>query len=145
MEEGEFKTKIDLVENYKFHIQFDKEKNGDLYMDEPKPLGNAEYPNAGKFLAAAVGNCLCASLSFCVRRHHAEMLSLSAEVFTTMTRNEKGRLRITNISVKILPTVSDPKMLERCRDMFQEFCIVTESVRAGIPVDVSVVEAMNQD
>ena len=136
MEEGDFKTKIELVEGYKFRIHFDNEKAGDFYMDEPKPLGTGDYPNAGKFLAAAVGNCLCASLTYCVKRHHAEMFSLRAEVYTTLARNDKGRFRITQIKVRLFPEVSDPTVLSRCRDMFEDFCIVTASVRNGVPVDV---------
>jgi uncharacterized OsmC-like protein len=139
IEEGDFKTKVELVEGYKFRIHFDNEKASDFYMDEPKPLGTGDYPNAGKFLAAAVGNCLCASLSFCVRRQHAEMFSLWAEVFTTLARNEKGRLRITKIVVKLHPETSDKVKLEKCIDMFEDFCIVTESVRNGVPVDVTVI------
>ena len=103
MEEGDFKTKIEMVEGYKFRIHFDNEKAEDIYMDEPKPLGTGDYPNAGKFLAAAVGNCLCASLAYCVRRHRAEVFSLRAEVYTTLARNEGGRFRITHITVKLHP------------------------------------------
>lgn len=136
MEEGDFKTKIEMVEGYKFRIHFDNEKAEDIYMDEPKPLGSGDYPNAGKFLAAAVGNCLCASLAYCVRRHRAEVFSLRAEVYTTLARNEGGRFRITHITVKLHPEVSDPSVLDRCRDIFEDFCIVTASVRKGVPVDV---------
>ncbi|HSV42806.1 MAG TPA: OsmC family protein [Methanomassiliicoccales archaeon] len=139
MQDGEFKTTMELVEKYKFLIHFDNDKVGDIYMDEPAPLGSGEHPNAGKFLAAAIGNCLCASLSFCVRRHRAEMLSLSAEVFANLVRNERGRYRIDGIRVEMHPQVSDPKVLERCREMFEDFCIVTASIREGIPVDVKLV------
>jgi uncharacterized OsmC-like protein len=139
MEEGDFRTRIEMVEGYKFRISFDNEKAPDFYMDEPKPLGSGEYPNAGKFLAAAIGNCLCASLAFCVRKHRAEVFSVRAEVMTTLARNEHGRYRLTQVKVKIVPEVSDPVILDKCLPMFQDFCIVTESVRAGIPVDVEVV------
>ncbi|OPY31081.1 MAG: OsmC-like protein [Methanomassiliicoccales archaeon PtaU1.Bin124] len=138
IEEGDFKTRIELEEGYRFIIHFDDERTSDFYMDEPAPLGTGEYPNAGKFLAAAVGNCLCASLTYCVRRHHAEMNSLWAEVYTTLGRNEKGRLRITNIIVKLHPEVSDELKLDRCRDLFEDFCIVTESVKNGVPIQVQI-------
>jgi uncharacterized OsmC-like protein len=140
MEEGDFLTRIELVEDYKFKIDFNNVKEGVLMMDEPQPLGGGDYPNAGKFLAAAVGNCLCASLTYCLRRHRAEVISLTAEVSTTLSRNENGRLRITHISVELHPVVSEHKKLDACKEMFEEFCIVTQSVKAGIPVDVNVVE-----
>lgn len=138
MEEGEFLTGIELVKDYKFRVNFHNVKEGEIMMDEPEPLGGGDHPNAGKLLAAAVGNCLCASLTYCVRRHRAEMLSLSAEVSTTLARNERGRLRITNISVEMHPKVSDPSKLEKCKEMFEDFCIVTQSVKAGIQVDVRI-------
>jgi hypothetical protein len=30
---------------------------------------------------------------------------------------------------------------ERCLEQFEDFCIVTQSIRAGIPVSVNVVDA----
>ena len=97
---------MELVEGYRFRINMNSAQ--EIFMDEPKPLGSGDYPNAGKFLAAAVGNCLCESLSFCVRRTHTEMLSLTAEVFSKMERNDRGRLRITHMKVSLHPELSDP-------------------------------------
>ena len=37
-------------------------------MDEPEPMGENSGPNAGKVLAAAIGNCLTASLLFCLQK-----------------------------------------------------------------------------
>lgn len=138
MEETEFLTKMCRVEKYKFQISFNSDKIEPIFTDEPKPVGDGEYPNAGKLLAAAVGNCLCASLVFCMEKSRAEVPSICAEVSTSMQRNEKGRLRITHMSVKIFPQVSDEAKFERCREIFEDFCIVTQSVRKGIDVDVQV-------
>lgn len=137
MEEETFKVGMELVEGYRFRINMNSAQ--EIFMDEPKPLGSGDYPNAGKFLAAAVGNCLCESLSFCVRRTHTEMLSLRAEVFSKMERNERGRLRITHMKVSLHPELSDPTKLKLCRDIFEDFCIVSQSVQAGIPIEVEVV------
>ncbi|MDW5562743.1 MAG: OsmC family protein [Methanomassiliicoccus sp.] len=138
MDETEFLTKISRVERYKFRVSFNNDKIEDIMMDEPTPLGGGEFPNAGKLLAAAVGNCLCASLVFCMERSRSEVPNICAEVSTSLERNEKGRLRITQMAVKIFPQVEDEAKFERCRDLFEDFCIVTQSVRNGIPVDVKV-------
>ena len=137
VEEETFKVSMEMVTGYRFRIDMNGAQ--EIFMDEPKPLGSGEYPNAGKFLAAAVGNCLCESLAFCVRRTHTEMLSISAEVFSKMERNERGRLRITHIKVAIHPVLSDPSKLKLCREIFEDFCIVSQSVKAGIPMDVEVI------
>jgi uncharacterized OsmC-like protein len=129
---------LDYVENYQFKVSFNSDKIEPILTDEPEPLGKGEYPNAGKLLAAAVGNCLCASLVFCMEKSRAEVPSICAEVSTTMERNERGRLRITHMAVKIFPQVGDEQRFQRCREIFEDFCIVTQSVREGIDVDVEV-------
>lgn len=138
MEEGEFLTRMCRVEHYKFQVSFNSDKIESIFTDEPEPLGKGAYPNAGKLLAAAVGNCLCASLVFCMEKYRAEIPTICAEVATSMERNEKGRLRITHMAVKIFPQVSDEQKFLRCREIFEDFCIVTQSVRQGIAVDVEV-------
>jgi uncharacterized OsmC-like protein len=138
MEETDFLTSLCRVEQYKFKISFNNERIEDIFTDEPEPLGKGEYPNAGKLLAAAVGNCLCASLVFCMEKSRAEVPNICAEVATTMERNDKGRLRISHMTVKMFPQVSDDARMARCRELFEDFCIVTQSVRNGIPVDVEV-------
>ena len=32
----------------------------------------------------------------------------------------------------------DEKLVERCRDMFEKYCIVTQSIRDGMPVTITV-------
>jgi len=107
-------------------------------MDEPQAVGKGQYPNAGLLIAAATGNCLASSLSFCLRRARVEVKGMIAVVKTTIERNERGRLRITGIHVELKPVVGDLKKFEICRDVFEDFCIVTESIRNGIPVEVDV-------
>lgn len=138
MEDGEFITRMCRVEHYKFRVSFNSDKIEDIMVDEPAPLGSGEYPNAGKLLAAAVGNCLCASLVFCMEKARSEVPNICAEVSTTIERNEKGRLRITHMTVKMFPQIEDEERFKRCRPLFEDFCIVTQSVRNGIPVDVEV-------
>ena len=138
MKEGEFKTGIELIENYKFRVDFNSETIDDIFVDEPEPLGSGEYPNAGKLLAAAVGSCLCSSLAFCLRRSKVNVPSLTAEVHAVLLRNERGRLRVTSIAVTIRPKVDDLEGMERCKGIFEDFCIVTQSIRQGIDVSVEV-------
>jgi len=44
------------------------------------------------------------------------------------------------LNVVISPDVAeeDRKKLERCVELFEDFCIVSESVREGIPITVDV-------
>ncbi|NLK26047.1 MAG: OsmC family protein [Euryarchaeota archaeon] len=134
--EGEFATTIVHEERYRFRIDFGTEKLEPMFMDEPEPLGTGRYPNAGRLLAAAVGNCLCASFLFCMEKSRAEVSGLRADVETTLQRNEHGRLRITRIAVKMFAQTENGPKLDRCREIFEDFCIVSQSVKQGIDVDV---------
>ena len=57
-----------------------------------------------------------------------------------MRRNEKGRWRINSIKVKLEPQIgqNDIAKSKRCLDLFEDFCIVTQSVRNGINIDVDI-------
>ena len=111
-----------------------------IFFDEPPPLGDGFAPNAAAVLGAAVGDCLSASLVFCLRKVRLEPLDVTAHVVTHVTRNEKGRFRISGIDVEIKPqfSVTDHARLQRCEALFEDFCVVTESVRHGIPVNVTI-------
>jgi len=91
-------------------------------------------------LSAAVGQCLASSLLFCMGKAHLEPQGLEAEVLATTVRNPEGRLRVGGIRVRLMPAVT-PEVearMQRCLEVFESFCLVTESVRAGIDVQVAV-------
>ena len=133
-----FSIKLELLENYIFKVDFGD--FGDIITDEAPPLGQGEGPNPSRMLAAAVGNCLCASLLFALRKHKDNPGAVSAEVNGSLERQE-GRWRIGNIQVRL--QVDNAEALEhlpKALEQFEAFCIVTQSVRQGIPVQVEVVD-----
>jgi len=131
---------VERVDDFEFRVQFDKPEFPELTLDEPSPLGQDKGPNATRVLAAAIGNCLSASLMFCLQRSKLVVDSLQAEVTPTTARNEEGRWRVHHVDVKILTKTAeeDPKRFQRCVEIFENYCIVTTSVRQGIPVNVEV-------
>jgi uncharacterized OsmC-like protein len=135
-----FHVSVAREEDFVFKVDFGLDGVGDLVMDEPEPLGGEAGPNASKVLAAAVGNCLCASLMFCLQRSRVEVRGVEASVLGILARNEGGRWRIKEMNVEVTPDVDDEhrKQLERCVEIFEDFCIVSSSVRQGIPINVKV-------
>lgn len=136
----EFTIEMEQVEDYAFRVRFDKEQFPPLDMDEPVPLGKESGPNASRVLAAAIGNCLSASLLFCARKSHVEVGPIQTKIAVRTGRNERKRLRIVGIRVEIDPHVPGPEKQKalRCLDLFEDYCVVTQSIRQGIPVEVSV-------
>lgn len=127
---------------YKFTIAFDELESAKVVMDEPTPLGGSEGPSAAMMLSAAVGHCLTSSLLFCMQKSRAELKDIETDVETRLERNEKGRWRVGSIKVKIKPSVEgiEPEKFERCKGLFEDFCIVTASVREGVKIDVEIVK-----
>ncbi|MCP4043614.1 MAG: OsmC family peroxiredoxin, partial [Gammaproteobacteria bacterium] len=105
MSGGKFTFEMEHLEGYEFKVKFDAESMPDLVMDEPPPLGGRNGPNASRMLAAAVANCLSASLMFCVSKTEVSPNSMRTSVTGRIERNEKGRLRVEGFDVRI--TVSD--------------------------------------
>jgi uncharacterized OsmC-like protein len=139
-EDRKFTITLEHLEDFEFKVRFDWDGVDDLVLDEPAPLGAQHGPNASRLVAAAVGNCLSASLLFCLRKAKVDPKGMKTTVVGRMTRNEKGRVRIGGVSVRIeLDTGEDSSRLNRCLGLFEDYCVVTESVRKGIEVDVEVV------
>ncbi len=138
-EERPFTVELSLEKGFRFKADF-PEGIPSLYLDEPKPLGEGSGPSASMLLAAAVGNCLSASLLYCLRRSRVEASKLEATVEGILARNERGRWRVKEMNVELKPTIEGIhlKEMERCIGIFEDFCIVTESVRKGIPVKVKI-------
>jgi organic hydroperoxide reductase OsmC/OhrA len=137
---SEFSIGIDQIEDFEFRVSFDKPHYEELQMDEPEPLGRDAAPNPSRILAAAVGDCLCASLLFCARKARVQLGRVAATVRVQMVRNAEGRLRIGRVEVEIDPRMpaAEKEKAARCLTLFEDFCVVTQSVREGIDVDVRV-------
>lgn len=131
---------MELQDGYRFLVAFDQDGVPPLLMDEPEPLGEGAGPSAARVLAAAVGNCLSASALYCLRRARIDVRGMHTTVDASIERNEAGRLRVTGVQVRIEPVVeaSQRARMGRCLELFEDFCVVTQSVRQGIDVDVAV-------
>lgn len=138
-----FTLQLEQIEDYAFNVKFDWPDVPELVLDEPEPLGRATGPNAARLIAAGVANCLSASLLFCMRKFKQTPGRLRAEVSGELERNERGRMRIKrfDVTVRLHDPAATIAHFDRCLGQFEDFCVVTESVRRGIPVGVRVVDA----
>lgn len=142
-ETQEFTLTLTQESDYVFRIEFDDTAIPALHTDESAPLGNDTGPNPSRMLVAAVANCLSASLLFSLRKYKNHPGSIVTRAKARLERNEHKRLRVAHVEVAIeLPeAAADYVQIERLLQQFEDFCVVTESVRQGVAVDVSVRDA----
>jgi uncharacterized OsmC-like protein len=140
MSEESIKTKLSLIDGYKFDVDFNVDYLPNLVADEPKPIGEDAGPNAPRLLAAAVGQCMSSSLIYCLKKARIPIRNLETTVKTNLFKNEKGQTRIRSIDVQIDLEVNeeDKTRVQRCLTIFEDYCTVTQSIRKGIQVNVKV-------
>lgn len=135
----QFSFTLEQQEDFAFLIRFDNDLPP-LLADESAPLGKGAGPNPERLLAAGVANCLSASLLFALRKFKNLPGPITTTVSARNERNAQGRLRVAGIGVDI--RIGSPAQelahLDRVLAQFEDFCVVTQSVRAGIPVEVTV-------
>ncbi|MDO9477187.1 MAG: OsmC family protein [Pseudohongiella sp.] len=135
-----FEVRLKLLEKYLFEVDFGE--FGNVMTDEPPPLGDGEGPNPSAMLAAAVANCMAASLLFALRKHKDDPGELTALVSGTIDRVDNF-LRVTHLDVKLHlgKNSADMPSIAKAVSQFENFCVVTQSVRHGIEVSAEVFDA----
>ncbi|MHB8308900.1 MAG: OsmC family protein [Metallibacterium sp.] len=139
----ELRLHISQVGDYAFRIEFEGTQLQALLSDEPSPLGHDEGPNPSRLLLAAIGNCMAASLVFALRKFKNQPGPITASVRATPERNAEGRWRIARAEIEL--RLAEPgehhAQLERILQQFENFCVVTQSVREGIAVAARVLDS----
>ena len=140
-ESGVFELTLSFKDGYEFAVDFEQPGVPELVVDEAPPIGAGRGPSPARMLATAVGHCLASSFLFCVRKARVEVKAFAVRVEGTMVRNERGRLRIGGLRARLAPEVraEDRERIGRCLELFEDFCIVTQSVRQGLKVEIEVV------
>ena len=114
-------------------------------MDEPKAFhGNDKGPSAGEFLLVSIAGCQGVSFMFCLQKFGIEVEDMVVIVESKMKHvwheeYDREILNIIRIDVFIDLKLKDPEDEEdlmECFNVYQKYCVVTTSIRRGIPVDV---------
>ena len=143
MSETSVRVQLQQKQDYQFDIHFGGDAP-DIMGDEPAPLGKGLGPSPVQLLAAAVGNCLCDSLLFALRKFKQSPEPIGCDVQADVGRNADGRLRV--LAMRAVLTLGVPAAslahLDRVLGQFESYCTVTQSVGQGIAISVEVVDAL---
>jgi uncharacterized OsmC-like protein len=143
--EDVFKTKVSLewLEDLTFKLSFENPSLPDLFIDESHDanLPEAIGPDPSKLLVSAVIGCINASFAFCLKKSRIPLKGMKAQGELISKRNEQGFWRVSQINIELNPEIEIEKgvpRLEKCIENFHKYCTITESVRQGIPVNVTI-------
>ncbi len=140
---NEYKSEvgISLEEEMIFKCELGQIKMSDLYIDEQhKKSKDKVGPNPSKLLALSVLGCMSASFAFCLQKKDFSLSDFEGKAFIISKRNEKGIWRIKKIKIELHPKIDTPKMRERadqCQKFFEQFCIISESLKKGIEIETN--------
>jgi uncharacterized OsmC-like protein len=128
---------------YAFKVSFEGADLEALHTDEPAPLGVGAGPNPSALLLAGVANCLSASLLFALRKFKNDPGPIRAEIVARKMRNAEGRWRIprAEVTIRLSEKAGDLEHFDRVLAQFEQYCIVTQSVRDGVEIAVRIVDA----
>jgi len=140
-----FKTKInvELLKDLIFKLDFGNPSLSELFIDETHETNSPEVvgPNPSQLLLSAIMGCLNASFAFCLQKSRIPLKGMKAEGEIVIKMNEEGFLRVSEMNIDILPEIEIDKgvqRMEKCIEIFHKYCTITESVRKGIPVNVTI-------
>lgn len=130
---------ITQQKNYQFLVDFGADLP-QVLADEPAPLGADAGPSPSQMLLAAVANCLSSSLYFALQKYKQDAGGITATASARIDRNAQNRLRVLDIAVTIRLGKGGIEIehLDRVLAQFEPFCTVSQSVRQGIPITVSI-------
>jgi uncharacterized OsmC-like protein len=138
----EYELSMVKLDDYKFIVDFNKDSIPDLFMDESEdiPGGEGKGPTSSMLLAASIGNCLSASLNFCLTKKRYTVNGLKTKVIISRERNKEGFWRISEANVIITPDIESAEdiSVQRCEEIFRKYCVVSSSLEEGIKINVNI-------
>jgi uncharacterized OsmC-like protein len=134
---------LEWIDDLTFKLRFDNPIIPELFVDETHEPDSPEVvgPDPSRLLLSAIMGCLNSSFAFCLKKARIPLKALSAKGILTIQRNEEGYLRVSQINIELMPEIeieSGIPRMERCIETFHNYCTVTQSVRQGIPVNITI-------
>lgn len=139
---NELKTRVSLKQEEEmiYKCNLGEIKMDTLYIDEKHDKNSERIgPSPVKLLALSVLGCLAASFSFCLNKKEFSLSDLLGHAEVTIARNDKHLWRVKKIDVRISPKIDTPELRKRadqCAKFFEQYCIISESLRNGIEVNL---------
>ncbi len=114
-----------------------------IVIDEPQQFhGDDRGPSSIEYLCVGIGGCMGTSLVYCLKRFKATFSKLAVKAAAEIHHVPPNRmLRVTalhvNFTITPNPATDDNiENIKECYEHFAKYCVVTQSVKQGIPFDI---------
>ena len=114
----------------------------DLNVDEPVSFHGTDLgPSAVEYVLIGIGGCLGTTFTYCLRKNKIELETLKVIVEGELShKGPKMLLRLVNVNVDLnfVPKeAGSDKEINKCMKEFFEYCIITNSITKGLPINVN--------
>ena len=114
----------------------------DFEVDEPVSFHGTDLgPSAVEYLLIGIGGCLGTTFIYCLQKKNIELETFEVVVDGKVSHTgPKKRLRLENVDVDLKFTpkeASSDLEINRCMKEFTEYCVVTNSITNGLPINVN--------
>jgi organic hydroperoxide reductase OsmC/OhrA len=114
---------------------------GDLKIDMPQDFaGFGRSPCPDQLFLASIGGCLLTTFLHFARRLHLDVRDIRIPVREQISLRKSEGYRITAVEAEI-QVDTDGEYVElagRCAELARDYCHITRSMEASIPVNVSI-------
>jgi uncharacterized OsmC-like protein len=114
----------------------------DFEVDEPVSFHGTDLgPSAVEYLLIGIGGCLGTTFIYCLQKKSIELETFEVVVDGKVSHTgPKKRLRLENVDVDLKFTpkeASSDLEINRCMKEFTKYCVVTNSITNGLPINVN--------
>jgi uncharacterized OsmC-like protein len=114
----------------------------DFEVDEPVSFHGTDLgPSAVEYLLIGIGGCLGTTFIYCLQKKNIELETFEVVVDGKVSHTgPKKRLRLENVDVDLKFTpkeASSDLEINRCMKEFTKYCVVTNSITNGLPINVN--------
>ena len=135
--------KVSVKYSENLHFTASARHFGDLHLDEPESFHGTDLgPSPVEYLLIGIGGCLGSTFAYCLQKQDVEIDALEVIVDGQLKHSgPKMSLKLVNIEAELLVTAKDggsSGKIEQCIKTFLDYCIVSNSITQGVPLDVKV-------
>lgn len=135
--------KVTLKYSENLHFTASARHFSDMDLDEPESFHGTDIgPSPVEYFLIGIGGCLGSTFAYCLQKQDVEIDLLEVVVDGQLKHTgPKMGLKLVNIEAELLITAKNEASsdkIEQCIKNFRDYCIVTNSITQGVPLDVKV-------